>query len=81
MPDDAPVTTATDPADGGGSAMSLTLVQTDAPIELNRRTPEGRGLRRSASAPGGRPNQPGHHTFSTGSKLEIPPGEDDVLAA
>ena len=29
MPDDAPVTTATDPADGGGSAMKLTLVQAD----------------------------------------------------
>ena len=39
MPDDAPVTTATDPADGGGSAMKLTLVQADVPIELNRRTP------------------------------------------
>ena len=39
MPDDAPVTTATDSADGGGSAMRLTLVQADVPIELNRRSP------------------------------------------
>jgi hypothetical protein len=39
-----------------------TLVQADMHIELNRRTPQGRGLRRSASAPGrlpGRPTQPG----------------------
>jgi hypothetical protein len=39
----------------------LTLVRADVPIELNRRTPQGRGLRRSVSAPGrlrGRPSQP-----------------------
>ena len=43
MPDDAPVTTATEPADGGGIAMKLTLVQADVSIDLNRRTPR-RGL-------------------------------------
>src|SRR6478672_7565180 len=58
-PTDRPRIQAKKPRDNHGSHRDddrshnrLTLAQAEVRIELNRRTPQGRGLRRSASAPG-----------------------------
>ena len=57
-----------------------TLVQADKHIELNRTNPQGRGLRRSASARGslrGRRSQPGHHAGSIAHHTVSNPAHGD----